>query len=300
MGANDELYRNTVNQSLDYIEKHLTQTILLKDVSKIGMFSKHHFYRVFYSVVGSTLADYVRTRRLTKAALELAHTNERILDIALKYHFQSQEAFTRAFKKMFHLTPRQYREYSKSLLNKGGRSMSNPKTTAPEGWTITGQNTEGYRVTVDEKEVHVGRAAARLESITNHGGEGFVTLMQMFAAEAYAGKRLKLTAFVKSELSQGWAGVWMRVDHRNGDMLKFDNMQDRPIQGTCDWNQFAVVLDIPKDSDAIAFGILLSGEGRVWADNFSFEVVDEKTPTTDKDTKAPLPPEPLNLNFEQK
>ncbi|MGF7049955.1 hypothetical protein J2T13_004478 [Paenibacillus sp. DS2015] len=69
-------------------------------------------------------------------------------------------------------------------------------------------------------------------------------------------------------------------------------------QGDCDWNQFAIVLDIPKESHAIAFGLLLGGEGRIWVDNFPFEEVNRKTPTTDNDSQDELPMLPLNLNFE--
>lgn len=296
MGNSDGIYREAVNKSLVYIEKHLTQNIRLNQVSEAGMFSKQHFYRIFYAVVGKTVADYVRNRRLTQAAVELAATNARILDIAVKYHFQSQEAFTRAFKKQYRLTPGQYRAYSKSLVKGAKNKMANQMT--PQGWTITGQKTEGYEVSLDRTEVHLGRASACLRSTGKQGADSFITLMQLFSAEQYHGKRLKLTAFVKVEQVTGWAGLWMRVDHSNGEMLRFDNMQDRPLQGTLDWNQFAVVLDIPKESHAIAFGILLSGEGRVWVDNFHFETVDEKTPTTDSATKEELPQEPINLNFE--
>ncbi|MFF2481090.1 helix-turn-helix domain-containing protein [Paenibacillus sp. NPDC058071] len=298
MGTNEERHRRQVQASLAYIERHLSQPIGLPQVSKAGLFSKQHFYRLFYRLVGHTVAEYVRNRRLTKAAADLAHTNERILDIAFNYHFQSQEAFTRAFKKVFQLTPGQYRSYSRSLAKTKGEPTKMDQRQVPQGWMVTGQQVEGYSVSVDAKEAHMGTASVLLQA-NGKQTSGFVTLMQLFSAEAYAGKRLKLTAFAKAEgVESGWAGIWMRVDNRNGDSLKFDNMQDRPIRGTADWNQYAVVLDVPENSHAIAFGVLLSGSGKVWADNFAFVEVDEKTPTTDSSNQESLPKAPVNLGFE--
>lgn len=292
---NDKVHSRVVRTSLDYIEKNLKEHITLKEISYHIKFSSHHFYRVFYAAVGKTVADYVRRRRLAKAASELIYGDKRILDIALEYHFQSQEAFARAFKKIYRVTPGQYRTYSRELV-KGEKTMIAEK--ALQGWTVTGQNSGGYEVTVDQSEVHMGKASALLQSL-DKGNAGFVTLMQMFSSETYVGKRLKLTAFVKAHNITGWAGLWMRVDGSGGEMLKFDNMQGRAIKGTSDWNQYNVILDIPQESHAIAFGILLSGAGKAWVDHFRFEIVDAKTPTTDEGAEDSLPLEPINLDFEQ-
>ncbi|WP_229695970.1 helix-turn-helix transcriptional regulator [Paenibacillus albidus] len=291
----DKGHSKTVKQSLHYIERNLTEKITLKEISHHSKFSSHHFYRIFYAAVGKTVADYVRRRRLAKAASELIYSEKRILDIALEYHFQSQEAFTRAFKKVYRLTPGQYRTYSRELV-KGEKTMTTETTL--KGWMVTGQNSGEYEVTVDKSEVHMGKASARLSSAAARNG-GFATLMQMFSAEVYLGKRLKLTAFVKAQKVKGWAGLWMRVDHANGEMLKFDNMQQRSITGTSDWNQYEVILDIPQESHSIAFGILLSGTGTTWVDEFRFEVVDTKTPTTDDGPENTLPLAPVNLDFEE-
>lgn len=171
------------------------------------------------------------------------------------------------------------------------------RKTIPQGWSVTGNRIEDYEVSLDKQEVHFGTASARLHSVKPRT-EGFVTLMQMFSSERYLGKRIRLTAFVKAEELKGWAGLWMRVDRKNGDLLQFDNMQDRPILGTQNWKQYSVVLDVSDHSHAIAFGLLLSGDGKVWADSFRFEEVDEKTPTTGQDADTQIPSEPANLNFE--
>ncbi|MFB9325032.1 helix-turn-helix domain-containing protein [Paenibacillus aurantiacus] len=293
--ANEETHRSTMNQTLGYIEQHLTQLLRPDDLARGGLFSKRHFDRLFLAAVGRTAANYIRDRRLARAAAELAHTRKGILAIALDYHFQSQEAFTRAFKKAHGLTPGRYRAYAQSLVTKGTMGMN--RKEVPQGWTVTGNRVEDYEVALDKREAHLGSAAARIQSV-KRGAEGFATLMQMFSSERYAGKRVRLTAFAKAEDIRGWAGLWMRIDRKNGDMLQFDNMQNRPIHGTCGWNQYAVVLDVSESSHAIAFGALLCGEGKLWVDNFRIEEVDERTPTTGENTEEGMPAEPANLDFE--
>lgn len=289
-------YVGMIRKSIDYIERHMTKRITVEELSKQAVFSSAHFYRIFNTMVGFTVADYTRRRRLTRAALDLVHTDKRIIDIALEYRFQSQEAFTRAFKKMFAMAPGEYRKYSASLIREGGTRMF--MKSVPQGWTVTGQNMEEYEVTTDRTVVHHGRASGRLRSKTGNS-LGFVTLMQMFKAQEYRSKRLRCTAFVKADQVSGWAGLWMRIDHENGDMLRFDNMGNRPIKGTMDWNQYEVILDVPAESGAIAFGVLLHGGGSVWADGFRFDIVDERVPTTDSEAEEALPLHPVNLDFEE-
>ena len=106
-----------------------------------------------------------------------------------------------------------------------------------------------------------------------------------------------LSAFIKTADVEQSAGLWMRVDGPDGDALSFDNMQDRPVLGTRDWRQYQVVLDIPKSSDSIAFGVLLGGKGQVWLDDIAFKAVGQDTPITGTDLEA-LPPAPMNLDFD--
>ena len=73
----------------------------------------------------------------------------------------------------------------------------------------------------------------------------------------------------------------MRVDGpQEGKHLAFDNMQNRAIKGTTDWQFYEVVLDVAPEATAIAFGVLLSGAGRVWLNDFQFEEVSNEVKTT--------------------
>lgn len=101
--------RQAVLRSLDAIEQSLTRPIALHALARRAGFSLWHFHRIFAEHTGETLGSYLRKRRLTAAAGQLAGTERGVLDIALEYQFESHEAFTRAFKAAFHSTPSQFR-----------------------------------------------------------------------------------------------------------------------------------------------------------------------------------------------
>jgi hypothetical protein len=94
-------------------------------------------------------------------------------------------------------------------------------------------------------------------------------------------------------------GVWCRVDNASSDVIQFDNMDNRPIHGTTDWNYYSIVLDVPKESASIHFGILLTGTGKVWVDGFKFGEADLSVASTNMLTQDKLPLEPINLGFDE-
>ena len=98
-----------------------------------------------------------------------------------------------------------------------------------------------------------------------------------------------------------WAGMWLRVDSRTEmKSLSFDNMQDIPLTGTSDWTKCEIILDVPEESGTLNFGVLLSGTGRIWFDNISFEILDNKNPVKSKDLDSlPFPGKPENIDFEE-
>ncbi|RXZ78415.1 helix-turn-helix domain-containing protein [Paenibacillaceae bacterium] len=285
--------------SLDYIEKHLKVELTLEAISAHASFSMYHYHRLFHSYVGSALAEYIRKRRLTNAASELITTDRRILEIALDYRFDSQESFTRAFKKMFYMTPGRYRSFTRDLIMNQERDEEMDRINRePHGWVLSGSHPASYEIGVDRTTVHHGRAAGYIGSCSVEA-IGFATMMQMFKAEQYRGQRLQLSGFIKTERVEDWCGLWMRVDGKDGEALQFDNMSNRPIRGTADWNQYKVVLDVPRDSEGIAFGILLSGRGRAWLDSLRFDAVNEQVPSTNMEMPTSLPEGPVNLTFEE-
>ncbi|MGM0884466.1 MAG: AraC family transcriptional regulator [Bacillota bacterium] len=94
-----------LRQAIDYVEEHLHTDIEIDDIARAAMSSKYHFQRMFHALTGFTVTEYVRNRRLTLAAEELAGTDSKVIDIALKYGYESPEAFAKAFQRMHGVTP---------------------------------------------------------------------------------------------------------------------------------------------------------------------------------------------------
>jgi hypothetical protein len=164
------------------------------------------------------------------------------------------------------------------------------------GWFKAGSHPADYDMGLDRNSAFTGSSSGYIKSNKPNPQE-FGTFMQMFDATEYRGKRLRLSAYVKSENVENWAGLWMRVD-RDKKSVAFDNMQDRPIKDTQGWTQHAIVLDVDPKATAVAFGILLAGKGAVWIDDVAFDVVGEEVHVTDLTRQSKLTGSPRNLDFE--
>lgn len=295
-------YRAMIQQSLFYIETHLHEQIGLEEVASEALLSPYHYHRVFRNEVGMTVVDYIRNRRMSLASTTLRLTDAGILDIALACGFESQEAFTRAFRKLYGMPPGRFRKLFDLKLFEGktrGGELQMNQTSTITGWMLTGSHPQNYEMGIDPAEVHQGKASGYLKAVTPMEPNEFATMMQQFRADKYVGKRMKLSGFVKTERVDAFCGLWMRVDNNVHDVLQFDNMHDRPITGTQPWNQYSIVLDVPEGSAVISFGVILNGKGKVWVDSFRFEEVDLNTPLTHMETEYEMSDEPLNLSFEE-
>lgn len=103
-------WNEVVQAMIDWIEEHITESPGLLEMSKQIGYSPCYCSSQFHTITGMTLKSYVAKRRLCRAALEVRDTDERILEIALKYGFSSQQALTRAFVHAYGCTPGLYRK----------------------------------------------------------------------------------------------------------------------------------------------------------------------------------------------
>jgi AraC family transcriptional regulator len=103
-------YLEQLEKAIIFIENNLKYDIKVEEVAGIAGYSYYHFHRIFEAVLGETIGNYLRIRRLSCAANELIYTDKRILEIAVEYQFESQEAFNRAFKKLYKVSPGSYRK----------------------------------------------------------------------------------------------------------------------------------------------------------------------------------------------
>ncbi|KMJ43961.1 transcriptional regulator [Xenorhabdus khoisanae] len=100
---------NIIRDLLHWVDNNLDRPLSLDNVAAKAGYSKWHLQRMFKEVTGQAIGSYIRARRLSRAAVALRLTSRPILDIALQYRFDSQQTFTRAFKKQFDRTPASYR-----------------------------------------------------------------------------------------------------------------------------------------------------------------------------------------------
>lgn len=96
-----------LNNAINYIEEHLCDTVDYDEIARIACCSTYHFQRMFAYMADSTLSEYIRRRRMSRAAVDLQGSSEKIIDIASKYGYDSPTAFNRAFKSVHGVAPSQ-------------------------------------------------------------------------------------------------------------------------------------------------------------------------------------------------
>lgn len=94
-----------ISDAISYIEEHITEDITIEDIAKKAYLSPFYFQRGFTILCGFTVGEYIRRRRLALAGSEVVSTDERIIDIALKYGYDSPDSFTKAFTRFHGATP---------------------------------------------------------------------------------------------------------------------------------------------------------------------------------------------------
>lgn len=94
-----------IQNAINYMEEHLLEDIDYEEVARQSYSSEYHFQRVFSILCGYTIGEYVRNRRLSLAAMELQTEKAKVIDVALKYGYDSPDSFTKAFQKFHGITP---------------------------------------------------------------------------------------------------------------------------------------------------------------------------------------------------
>lgn len=105
---------SAMNRAIDHLEANMTQKLDIEEVAKLAFSSTFHFQRMYHMLTGVTVAEYVRRRRLTLAAQEIM-SGDKVIDVALKYGYETPEAFSKAFRKMHGMSPSAAREPGTNL-----------------------------------------------------------------------------------------------------------------------------------------------------------------------------------------
>ncbi len=172
-------------------------------------------------------------------------------------------------------------------------SFTQSELPLPKSWIIAGSHPQDYQMGIDTSGTDSNHVAT-IKSISKKC-KGFGTLMQQSLPDKYKGKRVKFSGRLKLENVDGWAGLWMRVDiNYPYTILAFDNMGDRQLKGSIDWQTYSFELDVIEEAELICFGALLAGKGQIWFDDIKMEILSDIPPS------STIQKEPSNLNFEGK
>jgi hypothetical protein len=140
-----------------------------------------------------------------------------------------------------------------------------PAGNMPGGWNGGPPGT----VFMDDKVVHVGRWAVRIER-TAESPNDFSSITKSIEMD-FSGATLELRGFLRTEDVSDFAGLWMREDGES-PALAFDNMQNRQLNGTTGWSEYSIRLPVRSEARKLFFGALLSGTGKTWVDDLQLLV----------------------------
>lgn len=168
-----------MNTAIEYIEKNLTENIIFEEVAKKACCSSYNFQRMFSFITDVSLAEYIRKRRLTQAALELQNSNAKIIDIALKYGYDSPVSFSRAFLAIHGVTP-----------NEAKKSGTVLKAYPKISFQISIKGERGMNYRIETKEAFDVFGIEAIASLS--GEEGFVSPAELWQKSQQNGDYEKL------------------------------------------------------------------------------------------------------------
>jgi len=182
-----------LNQSMNYIEEHLTDKIDYEQLGRIACCSAYHYQRMFTYMAGITLAEYIRRRKLSLAAVDLQGGAEKIIDVAQKYGYQSPTAFSRAFQSFHGIAP--------SAVKSEGVSV---RSFSPIVFKISvkGATEMNYRIETKEAFRIIGVSAPLDREIENN----FMVVPKMWQDAAENGTIQKLSGMMDAQ-PMGLLGV---------------------------------------------------------------------------------------------
>lgn len=188
---------NRMTDALDYIEEHIEETFDVSMVAKVACCSPFHFQRMFHMLTDNTVAEYIRKRKLTLAAQELAVTKAKVIDVALKYGYETPESFARAFRRVHGINPSTARESGASL-------KAFPRISFQ--LSLKGDKDMDYRIV--EKEAF--KVVGKMVKVSTKDGENYRRIPQFWKECNQDGTCEKLcTIFQAKEV----LGLCMAMEH---------------------------------------------------------------------------------------
>jgi AraC family transcriptional regulator len=221
-----------MKDAIDFIEDNLTEQIDMEDVAMRAYSSSFHFQRMFHMLTNVTVAEYIRKRRLTLAAQDLCTSSDKILDIALKYAYESPESFAKAFRKVHGISPSDARNQNVQL-------KAFPRISFH--LSLKGDKDVEYRIVNREAFGVIGK----MIRVSSKDGENFRRIPQ-FWEECYVNGTVdKLRAFHPEGVLYG---ICMDTDHESEEFtyaIAVEGKFEHPDEA--EWSK----VDIPASTWAV-------------------------------------------------
>ncbi len=250
---------DALKNSLDYIEDNLRGEVNIEKAAKKACLSKFYYYRMFNIVSGMTLSEYIRNRKMSLAAKEIKESGRRILDIALDYGYNSQEAFSRAFKNVHGISPSQAKTSDASI-----------KAFPPISFQLQlkGDVEMEYRIEKKEEIQLLGVS----KSVTSKNGENFEIIPKFWQDVMQDGTFAKIAESSDAPENSGCYGVCMDYVEKED---RFNYVIGMPSGvSKSGFN----IYEIPEDTYAVFGPVPLAEVQDLWKRIFS-----EWLPATDYD-----------------
>ncbi len=150
----------------------------------------------------------------------------------------------------------------------------------PTGWRISGGAREQFRKRGDASVLHEGRPTSRLAPVAD-SASGYGTWMNNLFASPYHGKRIRVSAYLRTVGATQRADLWARVQAVDspGDGAGLVGQFIR-LPATSEWQRYEIVLDVPRNGAWIQYGVGLAGSGMLWFDRATLEVVNRDVAVT--------------------
>jgi hypothetical protein len=164
----------------------------------------------------------------------------------------------------------------------------------PRPWAH--HNKENYEAGVTTANPFTGKYSAYIKSREVERNTMGTLWQAIKPRPDWFGERVRMTVAMKTLGVKDAGGLFMRVSTYGG-WINYDYMYDRAVRGDTDWHKYMIVLDIPRDTSLIDFGVWIIGKGEVRVDDFRFDIVDNKLHVTGTSEKIEFG-QPENLDFE--
>ncbi|OGN99285.1 MAG: hypothetical protein A2Y58_04495 [Chloroflexi bacterium RBG_13_51_52] len=197
-----------MNAAIGYIEENLAGDIDFNEAANRACCSLFHFQRIFFAVNGLTPAEYVRRRRLTLAARELTSGKAKVIDIAMKYGYDSPDSFTRAFRNVHGITPQAAREPGVTL-------TAFPRISFHI--ELKGGNDMDYRI-IEKPGLTI---AARTRQFTTINGQNFVEIPKWWEEFMKSPECSKMTSLTGNKPGAVTRSVMLGICYGEADAVKF-------------------------------------------------------------------------------